>query len=1609
MSSMRTKGFFSAKNIVEQMAKEKQKKSDSSNQKNGAPQNEIERKLIEMWEQFLPNQAIGTHDDFFELGGNSLLAIKLESRILKEFNVDISFSNIINNPTIYHLADVIQQADSLQHISIPVTKQSDGYPVSSAQKRIYVLQQFEGKHNLSYNIPLAFVIKGDLNVLKFEEAIKKLIKRHESLRTSFELVEGEPIQYIHTEVDFEIIYQNAENQEIDNVISDFIQPFDLSLAPLFRVSLFQLNKEKYLFLLDMHHIISDGFSMNILVQDFMHFYEGTPLSDLRIQYKDVAVWRKEQNETEVMKQKKKYWLNQFSDEVPILNLPTDFVRPNIQSFEGKQIDFKWDKKLAGQLKELARETKTTLYMVLMAAYTCLLSKYSGQEDIVVGSPVAGRNHPDLEPIVGMFVNTLAIRNFPENNKTFRTFLSEVKETTTKAIENENYPLEELVQQLDLQRDTSRNPLFNVMFNMLNMELKGIELEGLSFVPYHFEKKVSQFDLTFNVFEENEEILLSIEYCTKLFKTETIERMILHLKLIVQQIIDQPDIKLQDIDMLSKPEKQQILVEFNDTAVDYPNHKTVINLFEEQVSINPTHKAIIYDDKNVTYEELSHKVNTFTNYLMNAGVGKETIVCLLAERSIEMIAAILAIQKAGGAYLPIDCSYPKERIEYVFEDSCSKFLITNIEFVKAKNLQFTGTIIDFSNIEDGLNEEATISTRNEITPDHLAYIIYTSGSTGQPKGVMIEHSSLLNQILALTEDAGYNKLKNHMLYSKAVFDVSIQQIFTALCSGATLHLMTEVMEGNYEWLNQYIQQNNIDFIDMVPAQMEAVIKGLVQQQPSNRRFVLGGESFHSSLYKKIRKMARADKIYNMYGPTETTINALTYQCKNDDNYPIVPIGKPLRNYQAYILDKNMNLLPIGVIGELYISGEGVARGYLNRSDLTKDRFAINPFNKTNRMYKTGDFAKWLPDGNIEFVGRKDHQVKIRGYRIELGEIESMIGELEGVEEVAVLNKKDETGIDFLCAYIIKKPTISVDEMKKMLHRKMPNYMVPQYFIELDEMPLTTNGKVNRAQLLNLAVEFSSEVEYIPPTNEIENQILKTWQEVLGIEKIGIKDHFFELGGHSLKAVQIVSKLHKEMEVMITLKDIFMHPTIEQLARRVQSVDKNGFVPIIPVNSKEFYPVSSSQKQMFLLQQFEANSISYNIPFVLSLKGELNKTHFEYVVKELVARHESLRTSFELMEGEPVQRIHVELDFKVQYVKTNKHEADTLIRKSIQSFTLNQAPLFRVHLIQVDNEEHLLLIDMHHIISDGISTNILVQDFIQLYEGKNLPDLHIQYKDFAVWQKEQMNTEEMNNQEGYWLSKLSEPLQPLNLPTDYKRSEMDSLRGNQIKFTLNNELTEKLKKVQQQSETTMYMLLFAVYNVMLHKITGNEDITVGTPVSGRSFVNLDEVVGMFVNTLVMRNYPTGGKSFKQFLFEVKESTLQAFSNQNYPFEEIVEKMNIKREVHRNPLFDTMFVLQNFEQQQLTLDRMQIELYELKSQFSKFDFMFEVTEMDGDLHLNVEYATQLYSQEKMEQIVEFYIDLLNLVTQDLNIKIDDLGTNLSSSDHNINANEYNEQFEF
>ncbi|CAC5343228.1 MULTISPECIES: non-ribosomal peptide synthetase [Planktothrix] len=1051
----------------------------------------------------------------------------------------------------------LQQSNSIA----PLAKQQY-YDVSHGQRRLWILHHIN-EYSSAYNIRLAIRIQGNLNVTILTKSFQEIVNRHEILRTTFASIAGNIQQIVHENIAKEqlVIFRDLRGQKDAEILADTLiqesanSRFDLDKLPLMRVLLVQIKSEEFLFGLTIHHIIGDATSLDIIFKEFVTLYfadiqqKNALLPPLELQYKDYTAWQNQWLESEEVREQHNYWCDVFAEHPPILNLPTDFPRPQLKSSQAASYTYNFSQSLSEQLRSFAAKNQTTLFITLLTLFKILLYRYTGQRDLVIGIPISGRNHPDLENQIGFYVNTLALRTLLPESGTFKQVLTEVTNTCIDAYEYSDYPFDKLVSALNLERDLLRNPLFDVMFSLLSKESKTVmEIPEIEHQEYPLKPRTAQFDLTWSFFEDGNNLRLAIEYEPDLFRPETIARMGGHFLQIIQTVIENPNIQLSQINLLTPEERDQLLIDWNNTQAEYPQDKCLHQLFEEQVKLNPNAIAVIFEDQKLTYQQLNKQANQLAHYLQEKGVNKEVLVGIFIERSLEMIIGILGILKAGGAYIPLDPNYPAERLTYMISDSRCSILLTQqslVQFLPPNQAELLCLDRDWQSIANYSQENPI----NAVTSDNLAYVIYTSGSTGKPKGVMNLHRGICNNLWRLI-DAYPLTLEDRILQlTPFSFDPSVWEIFWSLISGTTLVVAKPEGHKDIAYLINLIASEQVTNIGFVPSMLRVFL-----QQPNLescrclKRIFCGGEALSYELNQLFFERLNCE-LHNLYGPTETAVDATYFQCKPQSNYQIIPIGRPIANTQIYILDQYLQPVPIGVAGELHIGGVPLARGYLNQPELTAKNFISNPFGN-GKLYKTGDLARYLPDGNIEYLGRIDNQVKLRGLRIELGEIESLLATHPQVEQTVVILPKDITENQSLVAYIVgKNLSVNPRELRSFLQAKLPVYMIPSAFVILSEFPLNPSGKIDIKKLPKPDQRSIVESPYLAPGNQTEVILVNIWQQLLRISKIGVNDNFFDLGGHSLQAMNLMALIYQETEIEIPLSIIYEKPTVKELSEYI----------------------------------------------------------------------------------------------------------------------------------------------------------------------------------------------------------------------------------------------------------------------------------------------------------------------------------------------------------------------------------------------------------------------------------------------------------------------------
>lgn len=1152
------------------------------------PRNDIDTLLIAILKELLSIDNISITDSFFELGGDSLTAISLCAKIYSELNVQIFVKDVLENPIIKDLSDVIKNNSlKIKNAFIPKSQKKDFYPVSSAQKRIYYASIVAGESSTLYNISGGLILDKLPDIPKLEFAFAELIKRQSSLRTYFDIEDGQVVQKVKDNIDFKLDLDsnivNSSNLEI--AFANFIKPFDLSKAPLFRAKLLKLDNGKSLLAIDMHHIISDGTSFSVLVNDICKIYNNETLCELNIDYKDYSIWENANLKDESIKDSENFWVSKFNDEIPVLNLPTK-PRPAVQSFDGNKVYSKIDESNTKRIHNLSKKLGITPYMFLLSAYYILLSKYTSQEDIVLGTPIVNRNSRELYDIVGMFVNSLSLRITVDNNLTFTDFVNNVKNVCLESYKYQSYPFDELVNKLNLTRDPSRNPVFDTMFIYQSNGYAPVSFNGINAEYYIPKSKISKFDLSLEVVPTGDSLSLSFEYATKLFDEDFIKKLAEnYINIITFLLNTNSEIQLKNIDMLSNSEKHKILYEFNNTAKDYPKNQTISTLFEEQVKKTPDNIAIVFGEKKLTFKELNEKANSLAYYLRNeVNVNRNDIVGIMISRSIEVIVAMLAVVKAGGVYIPIDPTFPKDRIDYMLCSSNAKILLTQ-EKLKDKISYDSKLSVDLSNNYIYNLPNNNLECIN--TPDDLVYIIFTSGSTGKPKGVMLTHKVLSNFTNYCNNYVEYLKsptYKTIVSITTISFDIFVYETLISLQKGLKLVIANENEQTTPHLLNKLMEKNNVDIIQSTPSVMQIFINNKLDM-PSLKNLkyvVLAGEQLPLELVKSLHSISNIT-VYNGYGPSETYYSTLT---KMNDNY--ITIGKPIYNSQMYILDKNLKPVPVGVTGEIYISGECVGNGYLNNPDLTKKSFIPNPFLSGITMYKSGDLGKYLDDGNIICLGRVDHQVKIRGLRIELEEIESLILKYPDIAKATVV-KQTVQNREFISAYYVSNKRISANSFRTYLSKYLPKYMVPSYYIPLDDLPYTPNGKIDKKSLpLPTSISSAENESYMAPKTDLQKRLVDIWEKILNTSPIGINDNFFELGGDSLLAMTLNLEISK-LSNNVTYQDIFHFPTIFELEKLMKSNEKTSYYKKIENLPIDIMNILNTTKKKQKTQKYKFSNV------------------------------------------------------------------------------------------------------------------------------------------------------------------------------------------------------------------------------------------------------------------------------------------------------------------------------------------------------------------------------------------------------------------------------------
>ncbi len=1507
-----------------------------------APRSAMEQQLAGIWAEVLKLERVGIHDNFFDLGGHSLMATQVVSRVRAQLHVELPLSEMFGYPTVAELAPVmatlLDGSDGEAAEVIPVADRNHPLPLSFAQERLWFLDQLQ-PDSAAYNMCLSLRLSGELNVVALTESLNTIVDRQQTLRTHFGMHQGKPIQIIDAagielrQDDLSALASDALEGEIKTRVNKAaLQPFDLGTGPLLRSRLLRLSDHEHVLSLTMHHIISDGWSLGVLFRElgtcYAAFTEGKQplLPELPIQYADFAVWQRDWLSGEVLDSQLTYWQQKLKDLTP-LELPVDRPRPAVKTYNGASEALKLDSKLCKKLEQLSQQAGVTPFMTLLAGFAVLMQRYCGQDDIVIGSPIANRNRSELEQLIGFFINTLVLRLDVSGNPDFRTLLGQTQETTLGAYQHQDIPFEKLVEVLQPDRDRSRNPLFQVQFSLQNAPIEPLKLKGLELEPVRSGTQSTRFDLECHIWPGAEGLDAVFIYNTDLFDADTIKTLLTHYQTLLAGIVAGPDRRISELSMLGAREVQQF-ADWNRTSTDYPADKSVRELFDIQAARSPDAIAVDFHGESLSYARLNERANQLAHYLQARGVGPEVLVGLYLERGLAMIVGLLGILKAGGAYLPLDLDYPQPRIKFMLEDAGVPVLLSLSTLVDALPV-FAGEIVCLDSDWPKIAAQRIDNPAPCVTPDNLAYVIYTSGSTGKPKGVEIPQRAII-RLVCNTDYYQVDSSDRIAQASNVSFDAATFEIWGALLNGAQLVGIDKEVLLNSNSLAEFLREQRISAMFLTTALFNQVAREMPAAFESLRSLMFGGEAVDPAAVRQVLANRAPQRLLHVYGPTESTTFASWYRVEAvSTDASTVPIGRPVANTTLQVLDGKMNPVPVGVPGELYIGGDGLARGYLNRAELTAEKFIADPRHPQNRLYRTGDRVRYRHSGAIEYLGRFDHQVKLRGFRVELGEIETALLKHQNLSDAIVIVHEDDPGNKRLLAYVVAQDADapSATSLREFIAKSLPNYMLPSAFVILEKLPLTSNGKIDR-KALPLPDDLGNilETEYVAPRNELERDLARIWAQVLKLERVGIHDNFFNLGGHSLLATRIVSHIREQMKVELPLSDMFDCPTVAELAAVDRfTADVGTTTKALDIDSQPLqvtadlstqgatFPLSFAQERLWYIHAIYPHvGAAYNIPFLVHI--DTCVSNLEALLEGLQQRHAILRTTYALDGTQPVQKVSQDQGIVVEMIdKSDFTEAamkQEIVRHSTTPIDLATGPIWRSLIIKQGNRAKVLLITIHHIATDGRSIDLLKWEILRLCQqdaiatGSTESKPGLQYIDYALWHRKHLSASRLEVLGSYWAEKLDGIPDAIDLPIDKPRAPVYSHSGALEKVALSKTQSDELRQFSRKNEVTLFMLMLAIFKLLLSRYAQQSDIVVGTAISGRTLAELDDIIGLFVNSLVLRTDLSGSQSFTTLLANVRRTTLEAFEHQDLPFDKIVEIVRPERDLSRNPVFQVMF---------------------------------------------------------------------------------------------------------
>ncbi|MBW8891498.1 MAG: amino acid adenylation domain-containing protein, partial [Burkholderiales bacterium] len=1563
------------------------------------PVTDTQKLLAGIWRELLQVERVGLNDNFFALGGHSLLATQVVSRLRKARDIELPLRAVFEAPTLEQLAARVdvQNLPAGGDETIAAFGAAPGQHVLSfAQERLFFLDQLD-PGSAAYNIPMALRVTGALDVPALTRALDEVIRRHAALRTTFAhdaaghavgIVHAEPLESLQA-VDL-CAFADAEGAMRLHAAQASSRPFDLERGPLLRSQLLRMREHEHVLLLTLHHLVADAWSIGVLVREVLALYEafgaqrGSPLAALPIQYTDFARWQREWLSGERLQAQTAFWTATLAGAPSSLELPTDRPHPAVQTFAGATLERPLGGVLSAQVDALSQAQGATPFMTLLAAFNLLLSRHANQDDVVVGSPVANRTRRETEPLIGFFVNTLALRTDLSGAPTFTALLERVRQSTLAAYAHQDLPFEQIVEALKLPRDLSRSPLFQVMFTLKNTEMPALNIAGLAAEPVPVESGASRFDLMLEVTPTGEGYVGHWEYNRDLFEAATIARMAGHFEVLLAAATAAPHTRIANLPLMTAAERRQVVAGWNATATPFrpiPVHE----LFREIAHRHPGVLAAVSAEGSLSYDQLNRRSNQFARHLQRLGVRQHSLVGLCLGRSLDVAVAVLGILKAGAACVPMDASYPVERLRYMARDAGAPVVVTHTA-LRSRVGECEAAFVCMDDCEDTWSEpdgDATI----ELPLLALCYVIYTSGSTGQPKGAALTHEMLTNLAQWQLTESALGVGDRTLQFSPLSFDVSFDEMVSTWAVGGTVVMIGEEARRDPVQLLQMVLRERVArlFIPFVALQGIADAARELPDLGALREIVCGGEQLQVTdevvaMYRKIP----GGLLHNQYGPTESHF-VTGHRLEEDPGaWPrLPPIGKPLFNCRMYVLDAQLAPVPVGVRGDLYIAGLHLARGYWNRPDMTAERFVPDPFASTagERMYRTGDVARYLPDGSIEYLGRTDHQVKIRGFRIELAEVEQALMAFDTVAAAAATVREDRPGVKKLIGYVVAKPGVTADvrALREWLADRLPDYMVPSTIVALATLPQTPSGKIDRRSLPAPSGEDFGAPDHVPPASELEQAIARIWSEVLGVPRIGAHDGFFELGGHSLLATRVVSRMRAELGVSLPLRLLFESPTVRQLAQALQSQPATPQAPAVPARGVEAatdgaaWPLSFAQQRLWFIEQLSPGLPTYNVPLALRLQGRLDTADLQRALDAIARRHELLGARLMAPAGEPVfEPGQGAWPMQREPLPAGPDQSGTLRRRLTEeaqrAFALT-GPLVRAHLFTLSAEQHVLLLNMHHLVTDGWSIGVLSRELQSLYGAfaQGLPDpltpLPFQYRDHATAQRHEAARFEAGL--SWWKQQLAGLPVLHALPLDRPRPAVLGTEGDTLLRWLPRATLQRLEAFCRERSASLFMGLHALLSALMARYSGQDDIAIGTPVANRDEGEVEPLIGLFVNTVVLRSQIDPSTGFAKHLEFSKVMALQAFDHQRVPFEHVVDALQPERSLSHAPLFQVMLALQNNDHAMPELHGLRVSLEPLGAQAARFDLTLNAMPGEGGLALNWEYNTALFERTSIEQM--------------------------------------------